>query len=220
MRGLPLAALLAAGCAAIGPVPATLDDVLETRWYWVAAIENDALTARPEPERYWFEAARTGAVVVQADCNSGVGRRPSPDALAFGPIGTTRRLCGEGSLDARFAELLGGVRDAAFEAGLLRLHAGRADLLFVREIGTTLVRYACPTRSVDILFGERTAHLLEAPRIRALAREPHESGFRYAAAMLSLAGQGDALTIDDRARGTRETCVAVQDRGRPDTPAR
>jgi heat shock protein HslJ len=209
MRALPVVVaglVWLTGCATPGIIPARIEDIVDVRWHWVAAMSADALTQRPDPARHWFETGATGAIIVQADCNSGVGRRPGIDGLRFGPIALTRRFCGERSLDTVFATALSVVTDAGLDAGLLRLTGGASTLLFTRTLDAPLQRYLCPSGPIDILWSADAAWMVTPGQSRRLERaEPREAS-RYADSTMTVERAGDSLLLLERAAGTRSRC--------------
>lgn len=186
--------LALAGCAG-GPLPARIDDVAQQRWHWAATLAAGVVVERPDPARYWFEAARPGAVLVQADCNSGVGGRPDAEALVFGPIALTRRFCGEGSLDAPFARHLGAVRGGALEAGLLRLAAGDSTLLFVRDAAARLLRLECGADVHELLVAGSLAYRLLPAHASLFERVVAGDAVAYAGDGLRFTRRGNAWSV-------------------------
>jgi heat shock protein HslJ len=204
-----LPAWLLAACAGLdGPGEARYEQVTGGRWHWVGLLFDAAATAVPDPTRYWVEFASQGGVVVNADCNGGVGRATLP-ALAVGTISLTRRLCEPRSMDGRFARLLSQVRAGTFDGELLRLHAGASDLLLVRDAGARLVRFVCAAGAPqDVVFGEELAYLRVEGRFRPLRREGSASGGRYGDGELTLYNKGDELIVETRGAGRTGLCVA------------
>lgn len=206
LAGLTAALACLAGCAATGVVPARVEDLVDVRWHWVASLSKDAPARRPDPARHWFEAGAAGAIIVQADCNSGLGRRPSVDSPRFGPIALTRRFCGERSLDTAFASALSGVTDASFDAGLLRLSSGETTLLFTRTPDAPLQRYRCPDGPRDLLWSADAAWQVAPERSRRLERTGPRSAARYADAQLTVERDGDTLVMFDRGAAIPTRC--------------
>lgn len=104
-----LGALLA-GCGA-GPshdAPARVrapEAVTGKVWQWERTVTPVETVESPAPDRYTLELARTGRLLVRADCNRGTGAyRIGAGTIAIGPIATTRMACPPGSLDARYLD--------------------------------------------------------------------------------------------------------------------
>lgn len=184
------------------------EDVTGERWHWVGVLFDAAATAVPEPSRYWVEFASQGGVVVNADCNGGLGRLAGP-GLALGPISLTRRLCDAGSMNARFARLLSQVRSGTIDGGLLRLHADASDLLFARSAAARLVRYACPAGAPrELVFDTEVAYLRVDGRFRLLRRAGTAGESTYGDGEWMVYAKGGELTVESRAAGRTGPCVA------------
>lgn len=210
LAGLATAGALLSGCAGSGVAPARIEDLVGIRWHWFASVADGSVAPVPEPARHWFETGAGGAIIVQADCNSGVGRRANIDGMRFGPIGLTRRFCGERSRDAAFAAALSGVTDAATDAGLLRLTSGPATLLFTRAADARLLRLQCAGRQVDVLWSEEMAWLVTPGGSRPLERMEPRTATRYADAETAIERDAEALVLTDRRSATRSRCAPAQ----------
>ncbi|WP_116368327.1 META domain-containing protein [Parahaliea mediterranea] len=99
-------------------------DLVGTEWQLVNIQSMDDSEVAPAAGAVFamtFQA--DGAVALQVDCNRGSGRWESAGRgqLRFGPVATTRRLCGPGSLDGRFLNELEYVRSYVVRDGHLYL---------------------------------------------------------------------------------------------------
>ncbi|MBL8386199.1 MAG: META domain-containing protein [Burkholderiales bacterium] len=201
--GAWLPALLLAACAG-GAQPARHEDLVSGRWHWVASLDGAAATAAPDPAAYWAEFAAAGAVVVGADCNSGVGR-VAPGTLQVGPIALTRRACGPQSRDARFAALLSSVRAGALDGDLLRLAAAGTELVMLRDAEARLAAVRCDDGTEHaIIFARAAAHLREGAGFRALARRDDATAAVYGDARTTVVARGTEVTL--AAGAARRTC--------------
>lgn len=204
-----LPALFLAGCAGMdAPGAVRHEDVTGARWHWVGVLFDAAATAVPDPSRYWVEFASQGGVLVNADCNGGLGRLNGP-GLAPGPISLTRRLCDSGSMDARFARLLSQVKNGSFDGGLLRLHADASDLLFTRDPRSRMLRFACPGAAPrEVVFEPEAAYLRVDGRFRQLRREAGDGGAIYRDGEVMLYNKGGELTVETRGAARIGPCIA------------
>lgn len=121
------AAALLAGCTTTTPGDAGGSSPLVGTWRLVELQSSDDAigTTRPsDPTRYQLTLNADGSVAAQLDCNRGVGQwsSPSPSEITFGPMGMTRALCPEGSLDTRIAQQLGFVRTYVLQGNRLSLN--------------------------------------------------------------------------------------------------
>ncbi len=207
-----------ASCAGTGGSrEAMFEDVIGGRWHWVGMLVDSAATAVPEPALYWAEFAAAGAIVVLADCNSGIGRVDS-GPLAIGPIALTRRMCGPASLDARFMAMLSQVRSGAFDGELLRLRASQGELVLVRDARASLQTFACPAAMPQtVVFGGDHAYVLEGARFRPLARQASTSGERYADDEISLLRTGEQLLLQSQAAKLVGPCMRDKTAARRET---
>jgi heat shock protein HslJ len=199
-----LFALLLGACAGLD-APGTVrhEDVIGERWHWVGVLFDAAATAVPEPSRYWVEFASQGGVVVNADCNGGLGRLVGP-GLALGPVSLTRRMCDPGSMSVRFARLLSEAKSGTFDGGLLRLHADGSDLLFTRSPAARMVRYVCPAGAPrDIVFDAGLAYLRVDGRFRQLRRAGGGDNPVFADGEMMISTKGGELTVETRGSGRR-----------------
>lgn len=204
-----LCALLLGACAGLD-APGTVrhEDVVGERWHWVGVLFDAAATAVPEPARYWVEFASQGGVVVNADCNGGLGRLVGP-GLALGPVSLTRRMCDPGSMGVRFARLLSEARSGTFDGGLLRLHADASDLLFTRGAAARLVRYVCAAGTPrDVVFDGEFAYLRVDGRFRQLRRMGGADNPAFADGEMMISSKGGELTIETRGSGRTGPCMA------------
>jgi heat shock protein HslJ len=198
-----------AGCAGMD-APGTVrhEDVTGGRWHWVGVLFDAAATSVPDPSRYWLEFASQGGVVVNADCNGGLGRLVGP-GLSPGPISLTRRMCDPGSMDARFARLLSQVRSGTFDGGLLRLHTDASDLLFTRDARSRMQRFVCPGAAPrEVVFETEAAYLRVDGRFRQLRREASDTGALYRDGEVMLVNKGGELTVEARGAGRIGPCIA------------
>jgi heat shock protein HslJ len=201
--------LLIAGCAGMdAPGTVRQEDVTRARWHWVGVLFDAAATSVPDPSRYWVEFASQGGVVVNADCNGGLGRLVGP-GLSPGPISLTRRMCDPGSMDARFARLLSQVRSGTFDGGLLRLHTDASDLLFTQNPRSRLQRFICPNGAPrEVVFEAEAAYLRVDGRFRQLRREASAADTVYRDSEVMLVNKGGELTVEARGAGRIGPCVA------------
>lgn len=130
---LGLAVALVAGCSS--PENAEAPTVVAPQvtgevWKWVGTEGADPSSVE-RPSLYTLEFLSDGRYSVRADCNSGSGSWSSEKAtftITGGPM--TLAACSEGSLDARFLELLAQVSRADREGDRLTLSAGSASMVF------------------------------------------------------------------------------------------
>ena len=204
-----LPVLFLTGCAGMdAPGTARHEDVTGPRWHWVGVLFDAAATSVPDPSRYWVEFASQGGVVVNADCNGGLGRLAG-SGLAPGPISLTRRLCDPGSMDARFARLLSQVRSGTLDGGLLQMHADGSDLLFTRDARARMQRYVCPGAAPrEVVFEPESAYLRVDGRFRQLRRLASETGALYGDGEMGLYNKGGELTVEMRGAGRVGPCIA------------
>lgn len=97
------------------------DQLLDTTWTLVEIQSMDDTTMVP-PEGKTFSVTLTadGNAAIQADCNRGMGTYETEgSSLVFGPIATTKMLCGPDNFDNQFLSQLGYVRSYVFEGGNL-----------------------------------------------------------------------------------------------------
>jgi heat shock protein HslJ len=202
-----LPALLLGACAGMdAPGTARHEEVAGARWHWVGMVFDAAATPAPEPARYWIEFASEGGVVVNADCNGGLGRLAGP-GLALGPIGLTRRMCDPRSLGVRFARLLSAARGGTFDGGLLRLHTDASDLLFTRSAAARMVRYVCPSGVPrDVVFDADLAYLRVDGRFRPLRRTGSGAAV-FAGGDMIISTKDGELTVETRGGGRVGPCA-------------
>lgn len=87
----------------IGASSIFADALTGTRWQWTTSKSSAGTTSVDKPASYTLEFQSGGKVSVKADCNNGFGTyQVKGSSLIFGPIGTTKMLCPEGSLDGKF----------------------------------------------------------------------------------------------------------------------
>ena len=87
--------------------------------------EDSIGTTRPDdPAKYELTLNADGSVAMKLDCNRGFGQWTSsgPSQISFGPMGMTRALCPEGSLDTRISQQMEFVRTYVIQGSRLSLN--------------------------------------------------------------------------------------------------
>lgn len=100
-----------------------VDEVLISVVWQLQSLDGSGgkLLTPEEPSRYTLTFAADGRLVIQADCNRGVGRYLREGALLATAVAYTRALCPSGPLFDLFTRNLEGVLSLAIENGNLYL---------------------------------------------------------------------------------------------------
>lgn len=101
-----------------------LSDLVGTQWQLVKIMYmNDTEAVPEESSLYTIAFEEEGKVSIRADCNRATGSWSSsaPSRLTFGPIASTRAMCGPDSLDTIFLKEFEWVRGYVLEEGRLFL---------------------------------------------------------------------------------------------------
>jgi heat shock protein HslJ len=104
--------------------PPIVDAALEgTSWEWMSTrFNNGDLESVADPTRYALSFGPEDKVLVNADCNTGMGTyRQTEAALALGLFELTTAMCAGDSKDSRFLQQLGIVGEARLEGATLFL---------------------------------------------------------------------------------------------------
>lgn len=111
--------------------PATPVDLSGTQWRLVEIQSMDdaqGTKAAPDPAKYTVAFGADGQAAYRLDCNRGTGTwkaTSSPDGkggtLTFGPIASTRALCGPPSLGEELARQMPNVRSFTIAGGKLNM---------------------------------------------------------------------------------------------------
>jgi heat shock protein HslJ len=122
------AATSMAGC---GSTAAAADPLTGTTWRLIG-IDSMAPNEQPsttidDPAKYTLTFNDSGQASFQLDCNRGTGTwkaeaaAPDSGSLTFGPIGMTKMLCPQPTVDTKVAAALGQVRSYLIADGRLHL---------------------------------------------------------------------------------------------------
>lgn len=125
----------------IGASSVFADPLAGTKWQWTMAKTPAGTTSVDKPANYTLDFQSGGKVSVKADCNNGNGSyKVKGRSLIFGPIGTTRMLCPEGSLDGKFLLGLEAARFYRVVGNLMtiQLASGGGFLTFTRASSNPL----------------------------------------------------------------------------------
>ena len=112
---------MAAGCAPIAPLPATLAG---TSWQLVRFQGGDGKVLAPDDRsKYTLAFNADGRVAARLDCNRGTGswKSAGPGQLELGPMAVTRAMCAPGSIDHEISKRLFYVRSYVMKNGRLFL---------------------------------------------------------------------------------------------------
>jgi heat shock protein HslJ len=103
--------------------PAPGDTLGRGPWRWVATQTPVELVVCKNPDMYTVEFLPDSTVRALLDCNRGSGRYhvAGHQQLQIGPLAATRMMCPPGTMDATFAQELGGVRSWFMQADTLML---------------------------------------------------------------------------------------------------
>lgn len=104
------------------PVPMTESGAIEPVVWQLQSITGAAGEVLPDDRPYTVQFQPDGALGVQADCNRGRGTWSNDGVtLSLGPIGVTRMMCPDGSIDAAFLSALESATAWRYEEDLLVL---------------------------------------------------------------------------------------------------
>jgi heat shock protein HslJ len=123
--GLAAAAVLVTGCTATDGGGDQSPLVGTWRLVELQSSDDAIGTTRPtDPSKYEMTLQADGSVAMQLDCNRGIGQWKSdgPSEISFGPMGMTRAMCPEGSLDTRIAQQMEFVRTYVLQGNRLSLN--------------------------------------------------------------------------------------------------
>jgi len=84
-------------------------------WKWAGTQTPVERIVPDDPTQYTLEFLPDTTVVAQIDCNRGNGKyKLDGQAIAIGPLATTRMACPPGSLDGKFSQHLEAARHIFF----------------------------------------------------------------------------------------------------------
>jgi len=101
--------LLAACTPAATPTPTTAIQGIVWQWTSLTNQSTSEKTTVPNPENYTITFNTDGTLTGKADCNTFTGTYAQENGFTITLGASSRALCGEGSLDQQYLQLLGNV---------------------------------------------------------------------------------------------------------------